>query len=71
APVSYEGRVILSLGYQITQFLKALLNISYYGVHTNKGYKAGLNAFCNPSSNYCVGGYQDRSALYTQLIATF
>ncbi|WP_104728321.1 outer membrane family protein [Helicobacter felis] len=71
APVSYEGRVILSLGYQITQFLKALLNISYYGVHTNKGYKAGLNAFCNPNSNYCVGGYQDRSALYTQLIATF
>ncbi|CRF41691.1 outer membrane family protein [Helicobacter ailurogastricus] len=71
APVSYEGRFILALGYQFTPFLKALVNIAYYGVHTNEGYQAGLNAYCNPHLTYCGGGYQDRSALYTQLIATF
>ncbi len=71
APVSYEGRAILSLGYQFTPYLKGLVDLVYYGVHTNKGYKAGLNAYCNPNLTYCGGGYQDRSALYTQLIATF
>ncbi|WP_104686347.1 outer membrane family protein [Helicobacter felis] len=72
APVSYEGRVVLSLGYQFTANLKALIDLAYYGIHTNNGYQAGLNAYCNPSAHmYCKGGYQDRSALYTQLIASF
>ncbi|WP_121020400.1 outer membrane family protein [Helicobacter vulpis] len=71
APVSYEGRVILSLSYQFTPYLKGLVDLVYYGIHTNKGYQAGLNAYCNPSITYCGGGYQDRSALYTQLIASF
>ncbi|MFC3847981.1 outer membrane family protein [Helicobacter baculiformis] len=71
APVSYEGRVVLSLSYQFTPYLKGLVDLAYYGIHTNKGYQAGLNAYCNPSTTYCGGGYQDRSALYTQLIASF
>nr|SFZ73091.1 OMP378 [Helicobacter salomonis] len=71
APVSYEGRVALSLSYQFTPNLKGLMDLTYYGIHTNKGYQAGLNAYCNPQITYCGGGYQDRSALYTQLIASF
>ncbi|WP_104740231.1 outer membrane family protein [Helicobacter bizzozeronii] len=71
APVSYEGRVVFSVIYQVTPWLKMLVDLAYYGLHTNKGYQAGLNGPCNPQKTYCGGNYQDRSALYTQLIASF
>ncbi|WP_233704181.1 outer membrane family protein [Helicobacter bizzozeronii] len=68
APVSWEGRYMLTLGYTFNKVLKGSVDLLYYGVHTNKGYKAGLNAPCTTG---CQGGYQDRSALYTSLIASF
>ncbi|GMB89593.1 Outer membrane protein HofH [Helicobacter ailurogastricus] len=68
APVAWEARYMLTLGYTFNQVLKATIDLAYYGVHTNKGYQAGLNG---PCVTYCGGGYQDRSALYTNLIASF
>ncbi|GMB95718.1 Outer membrane protein HofH [Helicobacter sp. NHP22-001] len=69
APVAWEGRYMLTLGYNFNQYLKATVDLAYYGVHTNKGYQAGLNnQIC---ITYCSGGYQDRSALYTNIMVSF
>ncbi|WP_120944950.1 MULTISPECIES: outer membrane family protein [Helicobacter] len=68
APVSYEGRVTLRLGYTFNKILSGAITLAYYGIHTNKGYQAGLNGLCTTG---CQGGYQDRSDLTTNLIATF
>ncbi|WP_163532473.1 outer membrane family protein [Helicobacter suis] len=71
APVSYEGRYMLTLEYVFNQYIRAAIDLTYYGVHTNKGYQAGLSKFCNPTVTYCGGGYQDRSAFYNNLIVSF
>ncbi|WP_104749085.1 outer membrane family protein [Helicobacter cynogastricus] len=72
APVSYDGRVTLLLGYTFNKILSATITLAYFGMHTNKGYQAGWNKPCVSSPTlYCGGGYQDRSSLTTSLVATF
>ncbi|WP_233705862.1 outer membrane family protein [Helicobacter felis] len=68
SPVSHDGRVTLLLGYTFNKILSATVTLAYFGIHTNKGYQAGLNAPCKTG---CQGGYQDRSSLTTSLVATF
>ncbi|WP_265101288.1 outer membrane family protein [Helicobacter cetorum] len=68
APVSYEARAVLSLFYTITPYLKASVELIYYGIHTNKGYKAGANEAI--ASDF-PALYSDRSGVKTNLVMEF
>ncbi|WP_104751423.1 outer membrane family protein [Helicobacter salomonis] len=73
AKVADAGRVSLFLEYNFNKFLSANVTIAYFGINTHKGYQENVNvSACVPSQERaCKGGYQDRSALTTALVATF
>ncbi|GAA6898919.1 outer membrane beta-barrel protein HofH [Helicobacter pylori] len=66
--VSWEARAMISLGYKFTEYLSGSVDLAYYGVYTNKGFKPGENG---PVPKNFPALYSDRSALYTALIASF
>ncbi|WP_447379400.1 outer membrane family protein, partial [Helicobacter pylori] len=37
--VSWEARAMISLGYKFNEYLSGSVDLAYYGVHTNKGFK--------------------------------
>ncbi len=66
--VSWEARAMISLGYKFNEYLSGSVDLAYYGVHTNKGFKPGKNG---PVPKDFPALYSDRSALYTALVASF
>ncbi|WQS94383.1 outer membrane family protein [Helicobacter pylori] len=66
--VSWEARATLSLGYKFSEYLSGSIDLAYYGIHTNKGFKVGENG---PVPKDFPALYSDRSALYTALVASF
>ncbi|WP_104751663.1 outer membrane family protein [Helicobacter baculiformis] len=84
APVAYAARVGVLFQYTFNKILSATVDLSYYGIHTRKGYQPDISTQAciagqntnpeKPSEGYimtCQGGYQDRSSLTTSLVATF
>ncbi|WP_121021360.1 outer membrane family protein [Helicobacter vulpis] len=69
APIAYAARVGVFFQYTFNKIISASVDLTYFGVHMNKGYRADVND--GPCTGYCKGGYQDRSSLTTNLIATF
>lgn len=65
--VSWEARAMISLGYKFTEYLSGSVDLAYYGVHTNKGFKRVKMGLClKTSPPFILTG-----ALYTALIASF